>query len=116
MKCPVLIVVMLLCYITTADSQQQSGATTAISADAFVDSIGVNVHLHNADTPYGNFAAVREALQTLGVRHIRDGLIDTTWTAYYNRLNELGRLGIKATLITSPKQNTALLVDYPKRV
>jgi hypothetical protein len=116
MKFFIFVLAALFCSISTADPQQQASATRAISANTFVDSIGVNIHLHHADTPYGNFAAVRDALQTLGVHHIRDGLIDTTWTAYYDRLNELGHIGIKATLITSPKQSPALLVDYPRRV
>jgi hypothetical protein len=85
-------------------------------ADSFVDSVGVNVHLHYGDTSYGNYAAVRSALTNLGVRHIRDGLVDTTWAAYYDRLNELGRLGIKSTLITSPKESEAVLISYPNRV
>jgi hypothetical protein len=88
----------------------------AVSADAFVDSAGVNVHLHNGNTPYANFAAVEKALKALGVRHIRDGLIDTAWTPYYDRLNELGRSGIKALLITSPTESGALLAAYPGRV
>jgi len=85
-------------------------------ADSFVDSVGVNVHLHYGDTAYGNYAAVKSALTNLGVRHIRDGLVDTTWAAYYDRLNELGRLGIKSTLITSPKESEAVLISYPNRV
>lgn len=88
----------------------------ALSADAFVDSAGVNVHLHNGSSPYANFAAVEKALKALGVRHIRDGLIDTAWTPYYDRLNELGRSGIKALLITSPSESGALLTAYPARV
>jgi hypothetical protein len=89
---------------------------TAQSADAFVDSAGVNVHLHYTNTAYANFAAVENALKGLGVRHIRDGLIDTTWTPYYDRLNELGRLGIKSDLVTSANQSAALLAAYPRRV
>jgi hypothetical protein len=89
---------------------------TAQSADAFVDSVGVDVHLHFTDTPYASFAGVETALKGLGVRHIRDGLIDTTWTPYYDRLNELGRLGIKSALITSPSESDTVLAGYPRRV
>ena len=89
---------------------------TADAADTFVDSAGVNVHLHYTDTSYANFPAVETALKNLGVRHIRDGLIDTAWTAYYDRLNQLGRDGIKSTLITSPTQSATLLTSYPGRV
>jgi hypothetical protein len=98
-------------------SQVAAGATeSAGSADAFVDSVGVNVHLHYTDTSYVNFSGVQNALQALGIRHIRDGLIDTTWTPYYDRLNQLGQSGIKATLITSPNESAALLAAYPGRV
>lgn len=91
-------------------------AEKAASADAFVDSVGVNVHLHHTDTSYSNFAQVEQALKNLHVRHVRDGLIDTTWKDYYNRHNQLGRAGIKAIFITSPNQNDKLLLDYPQRM
>ncbi len=74
------------------------------------------MHLHYNNTSYNNFPAVRKALVDLGVRHIRDGLIDTAWTPYYDRLNALGQAGIKSILITSTKQSAALLAAYPGRV
>lgn len=97
----------------SADSPQ---AETAKSADSFVDSVGVNVHIHYNDTPYGDFDSLRRVLKDLGVRHIRDGVIDTTWQPFYDRLNELGRLGIKADLVTSPKILDTLLAVYHTRV
>lgn len=46
----------------------------ASSAAAFVDSAGVVTHLSYTDTPYyTNFPEVLNALETLGVHHIRDG-------------------------------------------
>jgi hypothetical protein len=93
-----------------------AGAETAKSADAFVDSVGVNVHLSYLDTPYAEFGRVKESLQTLGIRHIRDGLIDARSQRYYDELNELGRSGIKCTLVTSPRETAALLTSYPSRV
>ena len=57
-----------------------AAAQTTVLADAFVNSVGVNVHLHYNDTLYyDNFPLVRSRLQELRVRHVRDGLIDTTW-------------------------------------
>jgi hypothetical protein len=88
----------------------------AAGADAFVDSVGVNVHLHHFDTPYTNFAQVESALKALHLRHVRDGLVDTTWKDYYNRHNQLGRDGIKGLFITSANQSDNLLLDYPSRV
>jgi hypothetical protein len=108
------IVLTGLCLIAAA--YPGSEGEKAVWSDAFVNSVGVNVHLHYTDTSYGNFAAVKKALRDLGVRHIRDGLTDTAWTPYYDRLNELGRAGVKAILIASPKENGALLADYLTRV
>src|SRR5215475_5377333 len=91
-------------------------AENAHSADAFVDSVGLNIHLHDGDTPYGNFPAIEKALRALGVRHVRDGLIDTKWLPYYDRMNTLGRDGIKCIFITNPQQTVELLQSYPDRV
>ncbi len=91
-------------------------AQNADSADDFVNSVGINVHLNYLDTPYANFERVLEALQQLGVRHVRDGLIDTVWQGYYDRHNQLGRAGIRGVFITSPAQSTELLLDYPRRM
>jgi hypothetical protein len=45
------------------------------SSDAFVDSVGVNVHLSEYGTLYGNnFGAVQSLLAGAGIRHIRDGV------------------------------------------
>jgi hypothetical protein len=91
-------------------------AEKPIGADSIVDSIGINVHLHYTDTPYNNFALVQSLLTGLGVRHIRDGLIDTTWDEYYKRHNILGREGIHCIFVTSPGQNDTLLAAYPSKM
>lgn len=94
----------------------QQGETT-ISADRFVDSIGVNIHLHYDDTVYRrDFDLTRRRLVELGVRHVRDGLVDTTWLPYYERHDELGRRGIKGIFIASIDAPESLLRDYPRRV
>ena len=74
---------------------------TATEADKFVDEIGVNVHLHYNDTIYGDFPKVKKALLDLGVRHVRDGLVDSNWQPYYDANRELAAAGIKCTFITS---------------
>jgi hypothetical protein len=92
-------------------------AQQAIAADSFVDAVGVNIHLHYDGTPYRTqFPLIKERLRELAVRHIRDGLIDTTWQGYYDRLNELGDMGIKSTLIVTPEQSTDVWIQYPRRV
>jgi hypothetical protein len=112
-----LLALLFLCSIVfLAASLPMDHREPAVSADAFVDSVGVTVHLHYNDTPYGNFAPLEGSLKNLGIRHLRDALIDTTWTPFYDRLNELGKSGIKTTFVTSPKNSEALLIAFPHRV
>jgi hypothetical protein len=47
---------------------------TATSADDFVNSAGINVHMNNADTGYGDENRTLALIHNLGVRHVRDGL------------------------------------------
>jgi hypothetical protein len=71
-------------------------AETALQADAFVDSIGVNTHLSYFDTPYSyEWSQTFQALQAMGVRHIRDGYFE--WgssNALYARHRLLASSGI----------------------
>ncbi len=85
-------------------------------SDSVVDSIGVNIHLHFGDTVYGNFPLIESLLKNLGVRHTRDGLIDTTWQPYYDRHIALGKLGIRSIFMADPAESDAVLVNWPKRV
>jgi len=87
-----------------------------ISSDSIAGSVGVNVHLHYANTPYATFDLVQSLLRDLRVRHIRDGLIDTTWDEYYKRHNALGKQGIRCVYVTSAKQSAELLAAFPGRV
>jgi hypothetical protein len=85
-------------------------------ADAFVDAIGINVHLGYADTGYGTaWGAVRSLLIASGIRHLRDGLIGMTPTAY-GRLNVLGAAGIRADLLTGVGQSASEVLAYPSLI
>jgi hypothetical protein len=87
------------------------------AADAFVNSVGVNVHLHFFDTNYvKQYDAFRSLLIASHIRHIRDGMVDTTWSAYYDHLDDLSQCGIRTDLITAVTQSPALLAEYAKRV
>lgn len=78
---------------------------SARPADAFVDSVGVNVHLHYYDTAYADFAGrVLPGLRELGVRHIRDGVCPVEDDTKPGRLRTLfTELGVRATLIVDPR-------------
>lgn len=73
----------------------------AAPADRFVDSFGVNIHMHYTDTVYWNFEKLKTTLRELGVRHVRDGLVFNGRTEYYERFRDLGASGIDALLIVS---------------
>lgn len=64
-------VVMLIVMSAPAFAQS---SPSVYASDAFVNSIGVNVHMSYTDEVYGqNPSGIASALQTLGVRHVRDG-------------------------------------------
>ena len=70
----------------------------ARSAESFVESIGVNVHLGYDDSAYNHFARIRAALDRLGVRHIRD-MVAPGRPEVYERLRVLAAEGIKLDAI-----------------
>jgi hypothetical protein len=79
------------------------GEHRALATQAFVDSIGVNVHMGYTDTAYSNLKAVRAALRELGIRHVRDGVV-VNRPDEYAALNALGRDGVGADLILGDPQ------------
>lgn len=80
-----LIVFAIACNASFASGQNSEGdgslpLVQAYQSDSFVDSIGVVTHLSYTNTPYYTaWPQVFNALQALGVRHIRDGYFD--WDA-----------------------------------
>lgn len=94
-----------------------ASAQTTYAADQLVESVGVNLHLHHDDTLYrDNFPLIKSRLLELGVRRVRDGLVDTEWVDYYRRHSELGAAGIRGTFIVTPGMPDAVLQNYPSRV
>ena len=62
-------------------------------ADSLVDFVGVNTHLNFRTAIYGNTGRVVEALQELGVRHIRDHVVRDP--VVVKVFKELARSGIR---------------------
>ena len=92
------ILATLLCLGALA-SPPAGASVKARAADSFVDSIGVNLHTSYTDTPYATgFATVKQRLEELGIRHVRDGL-EAGRPDQYQRLNALAAAGISSTLI-----------------
>jgi len=107
---------LALVLVCTTVSLPTAEVSTPAFADRFADAVGINVHLHHTGTPYEDFELVRTRLAELGARHLRDGLIDTTWQPYYDRHNALGAMGIKGTFIASPDTPDEVLRGYPSRI
>jgi hypothetical protein len=95
----------------------QSSPENAKSADKFIDTIGVNVHLNYMDRVYYQQFdnLIKPKLIELGMRYIRDGVNtdpgDNRNDFYYQRLRDLANSGIKFNLITSTKTDYSLLDD-----
>jgi hypothetical protein len=81
----------------------QAQAAPAKRADAFVDSIGVNLHLTYSNTPYGRYKVVTDKLMELGVRHVRDG-VGLGRPDVYRALRVLASCGIRTNLIVGDPQ------------
>jgi hypothetical protein len=108
--------ILALLLAATACGPTKGACDKTVSADSIADSLGVNIHLHNGNTVYGNFPLIESLLTGLGVRHTRDGLIDSNWKYYYQRHISLGQRGIRCLFITSPTESAALLTSFPDRV
>ena len=79
----------------------------ARSADSFVDSIGVNVHMHYSPGPYTEVGKVRKAILESGIRHVRD---------YPNNvaaLTELGEAGIRLSAIVGSDRLNSWARPFP---
>ena len=101
------LVLVALAGLALALPQQAGAAVKARAADGFVDSIGVNVHLAFNDTPYvPEFATVKQRLEELGIRHVRDELeYYPDRDAQFERLSELAAAGFGSTLIIGSPDN-----------
>ena len=80
-------------------------------AEAFVNSMGVDVHLGYTNTSYGRRQLIFKRLQQLGILHIRDQIAPVNSPVQLARFNALARIGIHATLIAgAPNQGPASAV------
>ena len=97
--CTVMLVISIQIFISA------SVTTQAHSAESFINSIGVAVHLNYIDTPYGKYnEIIKPRLQELGVHHIRDGLILEDLETK-KKFKDLAEIGIKSTLVMDPRDN-----------
>ncbi|MEM6315564.1 MAG: hypothetical protein AAF743_15860, partial [Planctomycetota bacterium] len=103
--------------IEALEQRRLLAAFQALDADAFVDSLAVNIRLADSGTPYDTrFGDVKDRLLDLGFRHVRNvapqgtptfGSNPNRWGEYINRLNELGDEGIKSALTFNKRSGGA---------
>ena len=102
-------VLTMLCTTLLACSaplvlSEQTQPEQARSADSFVDSIGVAVHLNYGDSAYRKYdEIIKPRLQELGIRHIRGG-VSLKDTNTQQKFNDLAKIGIKSTLVMEPRR------------
>jgi hypothetical protein len=76
-----------------------ASAVTAKPADSFVESIGVNIHIGDPETPYvEHLPQVEQRLSELGARHVRTVFYPST-PSEYQVIHQLAAAGIKTTAI-----------------
>jgi uncharacterized protein (TIGR03437 family) len=91
----------------TASSAQNFITERARQADEFIDSIGVNVHLHYNDTAYGEYERIiKPRLRELGIRHLRDGIV-LGRPDKEAMMRDLESFGFKFLMIADPRATSA---------
>ncbi|MGH9564093.1 MAG: RICIN domain-containing protein, partial [Terracidiphilus sp.] len=93
---------------STAALRSSLAMHVPMQADAFVDSIGVGTHMTYTNTNYyTQWPTVLSDLQSLGVRHIRDGFYNfAPGTPYLAEHQQLAAAGIKTDYVMPVDQTT----------
>ena len=100
----ILITTFLFACNYTAIVSSKNLSERAKSAAAFVDSIGVAVHLDYGDTAYKNYnKIIKPRLEELGINHIR-GSVRLSDLKTQAKLNDLAKIGIKSTIVMNPRR------------
>ena len=84
---------LLSLFCTPSEAEAQT-LRTAKSANALINSIGINTHFTYPDTPYlGSFSEAKQKLLELNIRHIRDGVAQDSYK--YEPMRNLCDSGIR---------------------
>lgn len=101
-----------LCLFLTTSSAFAQDAVSARSADALVESIGVNVHFGFNDTKYyTEFDAVSAKLDALGVRYVRDAVYDPEGWRGAPAIDLHGRTGIQLIALMGDRVDGVISLD-----
>ena len=111
---------LVVALSATWPSSASADTQPARAADAFVDSVGVNTHLHYQGTVYDTAfeTIIRPKLLSLGIRHVRDGAYTYDGAGpddfYYQRCRELADAGIRFDLLTAIQTTATNATDYSR--
>ncbi len=122
MRSRLVVILLLCCGLLTAGlgagGQRASRAEAAeiaplpsVAADSLVDAYGVGIHLAFLDTPYRDATAVANALDDLGVRHVRDDLFMHN-PRQYAGIATVADTGAKFDLIMGNPSSPDSAADY----
>ena len=109
----------LLTILISLLGVRQSLLESARTANSFIDSIGVCIHLTYLDTAYGQYEEkIKPKLQELGIRHVRGDAPSIVDKATQAKFNDLAKIGIKSVLIMDPRfvSDDAEAVELSKSV
>jgi hypothetical protein len=114
-----LVVGILLTILLVMAVKPAPQCAPARMSDDFVETIGVNTHLHFLDSVYGDrYPLVSEKLTKLGVRHARNGAILTSSSTlnelFYGRLRNLAALGIRFNVSVDPRRQNQETINEAK--
>jgi hypothetical protein len=94
---------VLVAILLSVSNPTRDSVTPAERADAFVESIGINVHLGYTNTSYSNYPLIKDKLVKLDIRHARDGTYSRETPdrreAVYDKYRDLAASGIKFDLV-----------------
>ena len=92
--------IALLTILISLLGVKQTLSESARTANSFVDSMGVCIHLTYLDTAYGQYEEkIKPKLQELGIRHVRGDSPSVTDKIAQEKFNDLAKIGIKSILI-----------------
>jgi len=91
---------ILLCALASASTAHASDAVRAMPAAAFIDTLGVGIHLTYMDTAYADVRNVYNDLKWLGIHHVRD--YPPGDKPPFSTYVFLAQLGIKFDVLTNP--------------
>lgn len=103
--------VVAFMLLQSGSSGAAGEAISVRSAQSFIDSIGINVHLAYRDTGYGDFPVVADLLAKLGVKHLRDTVASGN-TEVCREDRELAARGVRFTYLTWPGISAPDLVSW----